>query len=297
MEKMRLPKIDIGDDIASLQKKAIEDLRNDEEVYRVIHDDLHLSNSQVKESLATLLDYQDDVHYCANCPGYDLCAKTNPHFEMGLELDEGYLKRNYSPCRVVRKFEELEKRFFVRDFPVEWRDKDFRSIDKTAQRKQAIIEMMKICRTNSGDWVYLTGKNGSGKSYILAMFANTYSALHPGCAFCDTSALVDKLKDLQINSKNEFDERFKALCSCPLLVLDDFGNEFKTDFVFSSILFPILNARAKANLPTAFSSDFSLIEIESMYRLKVGAARARQLKDLILARCKVEFDVTGLPVY
>ena len=101
MEKMRLPKIDVGDDIAALQKQAIEELRNDEEVYHVIHDDLHLSNSQVKESLATLLDYQEDVHYCANCPGYDRCAKTNPHFEMGLELEDGYLKRNYSPCFIL----------------------------------------------------------------------------------------------------------------------------------------------------------------------------------------------------
>ena len=293
-----MPKIDVGDDIDLLKKQAIEGLRNDEEVYRLIHEDLHLSSAQVKAFLATLLDYQEDVSYCAHCPGYDACDKANPHFEMCLKMEEGQLMRYFSPCRVVRKMEELESRYIVRDFPEQWQELDFRSVDKTQKRMDAVAAMIALIRGKPlSPWIYLCGTHGSGKSYLLAMFANTYARTHKGCAYCDTSALIDKLKELQINAKKDFEERFALLCECPLLCLDDFGNEFKTDFVFSSILFPLLSARDKAGLPTAFSSDFPIEDIETMYSAKIGAPRARQLRQLLFHNCKKQFDVSGLKIY
>ena len=296
MEKMKLPKLSLGDDIAELQKKAIDGLKADEPVYKVIHDDLQLSLGQVKESLATLLDYQEDFHYCENCPGFEACNKANPHYEMSLALNDGFVTRNFAPCRVVKKLVDHETRFIVRDFPSEWQDITMKKIDKTAKRKAAIVKLAGISSKPSS-WVYLTGKNGSGKSFILATFANAYAEKNRGCAFCDTSSLIDRLKDLQINAKKDFDERFDQLLKCPLLVLDDFGNEYKTEFVFASILFPLLNMRAKEGLPVCIASDFSISEIADMYAPKIGATRANQLKNLLQARCEKEIDVTGLNVY
>ncbi|MCR5491551.1 MAG: ATP-binding protein [Bacilli bacterium] len=297
MEKMKLPKIKFGDDISDLQKQAIEGLKNDEPVYKVIHDDLKLSTGQVRESLATLLDYQEDFHYCENCPGFEACNKANPHYEMSLAVNDGFVTRNFSACRVVRKLVDYESRFIVRDFPAEWQDVNMKTIDKTGKRRSALEALVKIATKKSNKWVYLIGSHGSGKSYILATFANVYAKDNKGCAFCDTSTLVDRLKDLQINAKKDFDERFEQLVKCPLLVLDDFGNEYKTEFVFASILFPLLNLRAKENLPTCFASDFTIEEIASMYAPKIGAVRAKQFKNLLATWCGKELDVTGINVY
>lgn len=297
MEKMTLPKIKLGDDISELQKQAVEGLKSDEAVYKVIHDDLKLSLGQVKDSLATLLDFQEDFHYCERCPGFEACNKANPHYEMSLANNDGFITRNFSPCRVVKRLLDYESRFIVRDFPSEWQQKTMKDIDKTAKRNGVIALFVEIIKKKTGRWVYLTGGHGSGKSFLLATFANAFAEKNRGCAFCDTSSLIERMKDLQINAKKEFDERFEQLVKCPLLVLDDFGNEYKTDFVFSSILFPLLNLRAKEGLLTCFASDFSISEIGEMYAPKVGPTRTKQIKNLLIAKCEKEIDVSGLNVY
>ena len=84
---------------------------------------------------------------------------------------------------------------------------------------------------------------------------------------------------------------------CPLLILDGFGDEYKSDFAFSTVLFPILRERAKRSLVTGFSSDFSFAQIEEMYSQKVGKARAHQLIDLIQTKAKRAREVEGKSLY
>ena len=115
--------------------------------------------------------------------------------------------------------------------------------------------------------------------------------------FADTAALVDRLRALSIEDKAKFDKEMAKIEDCPLLILDGFGDEYKSDFAFSTVLFPLLRERAKRNLVTGFSSDFSLAQIEEMYAAKVGRPRAHQLADLVLAKAKKETSLKGVPLY
>lgn len=300
MEKAKIPHIDIGN-VSSLQEQALEGLKEDAKVYEAIKG-LGLSKLQVKENLAVLIDYQDDLHYCDHCPGFDSCDKAQPHYCLKLAFDGYEVKRQVEACPLLKQRQDYVSKFIYHDFPDDWQDKNLRSIDKSAKRNAAIVEFTKIVKGKSNRWIYLTAKARSGKSFILTCFANTYSSLKTTpIAYCVTGNLIEELKSLsfskQYDAKELFDKKISGLERCPLLILDDFGSEFVSDYTFSSILFPILLARAKAGLLTCFSSDYSIDDVVKMYGEKISGIKLRQFKKFLKDRTQGEIDVSGLELY
>ena len=94
------------------------------------------------------------------------------------------------------------------------------------------------------------------------------------------------------------DKKLELYSNIPILVLDDFGNEFKNDFVRDAILFPILSTRASKRLLTIFTSDFTISDIEALYsNTKAGAIRAKQIAKLIQSMCDEEISLGDISIY
>ena len=297
MKKAVLPNIPLGNDIKELEAQALDSFRNDPAIYEVITKELELTNKEVKLYLGALLDLQEDMATCRNCPGMDKCPKRDPHYSLKLNYVEGILTRSYEPCEKKAKLDELTSRFFVADFPSEWLDKNLTDVDRTEARKGILLAYAKILKNDDPRWIYLVSNANMGKSFMLALMAKEYGEKHHPVGFVNTAKLIDGLKERAINDKEKFERQMRLLESCPLLVLDEFGNEFKSDYVFSSVLFPILSVRSKAGLATWFSSDFEIDEIVSMYSAKIGAVRAKQFKKLLQTMCKGEMVLDGVSVY
>ena len=287
------------DELSSIINEAYEELRNDPEVSAILKK-LGLSRKEVKDHIGMLREFQKDYHVCANCPGLDNCPKDNPHYRIDIANDDGYLERRYSPCRKMIELMQANSRYFIRDFRDEWLEKTLMDadVDKTQARESVAKKLMNIAARKSSDWIYLTGKINSGRTFLLACFSNDYSKKASGSiAFADTAHLIDYLRALSIEDKTKFDKEMSRIQECPLLILDGFGDEYKSDFAFSTVLFPILRERAKRSLVTGFSSDFSFAQIEEMYSQKVGKARAHQLIDLIQTKAKRAREVEGKSLY
>ena len=296
MNKVKLDtKAIITPELSSIVEQELKQLKEDDLVYPFFRDELKINQGEAKTYLADLLDYQEDVRYCAKCPGLDRCQKNNPHFCLNLRREFGVITRHYDPCPKTVSLSSFYERYLVCSFNPDWRDAEILDIGKSvASRKTAIGNMGLIASGESDRWIYLTGNNGSGKTYMLACFANTITKAKGQGAFCDTTTLLEELKGLAINNKPEFEIRMKALREASILVLDDFGNELKTEYSFTSLLFPLLSYRAKEGKLTCFASDFKIEQIALMYRAKIGPERARQFQDLLEYRCKKEFDITGV---
>lgn len=298
MDKVKLPPV--PREAASLQEQALAELKQDKLVYKEVAA-LGLSTAQVKEGLAVLIDFQEDLHYCQHCPGYDRCNKGQPHYCIKLAHDGVELKRLFEPCPLLRARQEYANKFIYHDFPEEWQDKDLRSIDRTAKRNAILLEFGKIIKGASARWLYLSAKSRSGKSFLLACFANTYSLKRSPVAYCVSGAIIDELKSLSLSKapegKERFDRKMAGLSRCPLLVLDDFGNEFISDYTFSSILFPILYVRARAGLVTCFASDYTIEEVGRMYGEKISGIKLRQFLSFLREKTEGEIDAAGLELY
>ena len=298
MNKMVVPTSLKGTpDLEKAKKDAIEGFKNNPEVYATIQR-LGLSKGQVKEFVGPLLDLQEDLAYCASCPGLANCRKANPHFNVRLELEDGYLDRHYDPCELAQKEASFESKYIKHEFPKEWKDYDLNNVDRTKKRNDALVEMSKILLKKSNRWLYLVGGKRSGKSVMLAAFSNMFAdRIASPVAFVSTNSLIEELKNLSFGDKEEYGKKFEAYLNCSLLVLDGLGAEFVSEYNFSTFLFPLLTYRSQHNLMTCFASSLSFQEICSLYSEKVGPIRAKQLYQLLKDYCVKEIDVSGADIY
>ena len=87
-------------------------------------------------------------------------------------------------------------------------------------------------------------------------------------------------------------------CCCNVLVLDDFGNEFKNDLIRDSIIFEIISKRSAAHLFTIFTSDFTIEDIITLYSTSKSAAlRAKQIGRLIKNNAQEEVNLGEISIY
>ena len=288
-----VPAKDVDLDAAAASFEA--ELRADEDVYARIRE-LGLTRKEVGDNLGMLLDYKADFSICRNCPGLEKCPKSNPGYALDITKDNGYLERRFTPCHKVVLRMKRDARYILSDMPDDWKEKNFNDVDMSAARNVTLRKL--LTAQEKGNWFYLNGGFNSGKSYILACFANQYAEDNDvSVAFVDTTRLIDRLRNYSIKDKKSFSEEMSKLTSVPLLVLDGFGNEYKSDFAFSTVLYPLLSERARNKNLTFFTSDFSYKDIEEMYGKSVGLPRAKQLISLIKSMCGKEAVLDALNVY
>lgn len=288
--------VEAGKELSVGSSSPMEAITKDEKLVAYIRS-LGLTRKQVADSIPALLEYQADQAVCEHCPGKDKCPKDNKWNEISLALENGRLVRTNGPCRLERKDIEISARFFIVSCPLDWLSKRLSTKEAgRAVRRELTKRLAKVKAGTVDCWVYAYGDSGSGKSYVLASSAGSYAKKNPGCAFVSTPDIVEELKEMSINDKKEFEKMLNRLSTCPLVVFDDFGNEFKSEYTFSSILFPILQSRAKNKLLTYFASDFPIKDIQTMYSSKIGEVRSRQLYRMLKSLSGTDYDISGLPV-
>ena len=107
--------------------------------------------------------------------------------------------------------------------------------------------------------LYLSGNFGSGKSYIVSAMLNELVKDGYTCAMI---YYPEFLRILKASFNSDFEEQFEYARKSDLLLLDDIGAENITDWSRDEILGPILQYRMDNNLPTFFTSNLSLEELE-----------------------------------
>lgn len=112
--------------------------------------------------------------------------------------------------------------------------------------------------------LYIFGKYGSGKSYLLSCIAQ--ELLLKG-----VSVLLTYVPDIVRSMKTgiqqyDLEKRVNMLKQMDVLMLDDIGGEFSSAWFRDEILMPVLQYRMSANLPTFFSSNYSLRELTEVLK-------------------------------
>jgi DNA replication protein DnaC len=111
-------------------------------------------------------------------------------------------------------------------------------------------------------WLLFTGPFGTGKTHLAAAIANAVQNQGMNVMFITVPDLLDHLRyTFSPDSPVNFDRRFQAVRSAPLLVLDDLGTESATPWAKEK-LFQLLNHRYVAQLPTVITSSKVLEAIE-----------------------------------
>ena len=261
-----------------------------------------MTDEVMDKNITKIYDFVRDINYCRKCPGIKKCKKDNAYVISKVTYSYGVVENQLIPCPEILKRVTFERQFLVRDFADEWLDVIMSDINKSKEKTQAASNYMKYLRNEEYNWLYLTGGIGSGKSYLAAAMSidlakRGLKGKSPIC-FINASKRFLELSDLNKQKSDEFKKKLELYSTVPVLIIDDFGHEFKNDFIRDAIVNEIITTRCNKKLFTIFTSNFTLDEIEILYSTSnAGAIMSKQIVKTIRSMCKNEINLGDLKLY
>lgn len=109
--------------------------------------------------------------------------------------------------------------------------------------------------------LYLYGKFGVGKSYLLGAIANQLAEMkHVSSLIVYVPEFFREMK--QSLGNHSTNDKIEAVKKVPILMLDDIGAEAMSSWTRDEVLGSILQYRMQEELPTFFTSNFNYDELE-----------------------------------
>ncbi len=183
-------------------------------------------------------------------------------YEPVLIMNHGYADVSYQTTEELAKRQEtanLLRRVQIIGLPEQLKQVDFYDdVTDQNQKQFEIFQKMEqfIDHFPNEKGLYLYGDFGVGKSFRCAALANELAKKGISTMLVHYPSFVAEL-DFN-NAKAYVDELKKA----EFLVLDDIGAELNNVWLRDSVLQVILQHRMQENLPTFFTSNLTMVELE-----------------------------------
>ena len=229
------------------------------------HEELIKYTSQLEESFK---EYRN----CSKCKSIHECKNKVPGYAYLPKIVNDKLQFNYVPCKFQKKINEVKndrKNVSFIDAPKELMDAEMSNIYLDEKKRFPVIDWInKFTEDYKKDshikGLFLSGSFGTGKTYLVAALFNELSK--QGIK----SAIVyypEFLRSLKGSFGTDFNQRVEYIKRVPLLLLDDIGAESSTAWARDEILGPIMQYRMQEHLPTFFTSNLSLEELEAHFSI------------------------------
>lgn len=244
-----------------------EVLQNREVQAFLIENKQEISEQMIERSLAKLYEFTTQSKACEQCSSLDRCSNMMKGFHPHLIIRGNSIDLQYERCPKKTVYDERRKHARLIQsiyVPREILDASFANfhLDKGRLKasKLAIDFVDNYERGKKQKGLYLYGKFGVGKSYLLGAIAN-------GLAKKEVSSLIVYVPEFIREMKSSIGEqtvdvKLDVIKKAPVLMLDDLGAETMSSWVRDEILGTILQFRMLENLPTFFTSNFNFSELE-----------------------------------
>lgn len=247
---------------------------------------LQATEKEIRQSLATF---------------YEIYLQTReknqhlPDYVIKLERVNGYLEKVIEPNAALQKQYEEEARFYLNDSPGNYRDVTLGKIDLKKERLDLIKEAMDIINKKSRNWLYITGPKRIGKSFLANVILNELINAGSGLvAYIDLPSRIQEFQELNFNNKELLNQRMQKLTTCEVLVIDKFGDEYKSIFTRDTFVYPLLEKRVSNDLITIIVSEFSLEQIKLLYTLEKHEIKSRQMINLLKTKITKEYKISEI---
>lgn len=249
-----------------LEKNFIKAL-NDNNFVRIVNT-LDISEKVKMKYTSHLQEVAKQIDICANCKGLGNC----PYDIKGLieypTVEDNLIRFVYKKCKYKLKDEkdtEYLKNVSFYKMPEELTKAGFKKIYKDDANRLETVKALKefydnYLKDKKVKGIYLHGNFGSGKSYLVAALFNELAKKGIKSTIVYFPELLRSLKS---GFGNEYESRFDEIKYSKLLLIDDIGAEKVTEWSRDEVLGSILQYRMDSNLPTFFTSNLSIEELES----------------------------------
>lgn len=115
------------------------------------------------------------------------------------------------------------------------------------------------------------GEPGIGKTFLSTCIAK--ELIETNCSVIyetayKTFSMLEELKFKKTDNEDRLRFKVEKLYSCDLLILDDLGSEFSTQYT-TAALFDIINSRLISGKKTVINTNLSMAELEKKYSERV----------------------------
>ncbi|MBQ3149771.1 MAG: ATP-binding protein [Clostridia bacterium] len=134
-------------------------------------------------------------------------------------------------------------------------------------------DILNFCKAYAKDFdlrsqsIFMYGETGLGKTHLSLAIAGEVVRKGYGVIYGSAQNLFSKIEKEHFSRDNDEDAA-SAVLNCDLLIIDDLGAEFSTQFSVSA-LYNIINTRMQSGLPVIISTNLPVKEFESRYTRRV----------------------------
>ncbi|MDA8353844.1 MAG: primosomal protein DnaI [Firmicutes bacterium] len=220
-----------------------------------------------RRSLPQLRQMVTERKHCDHCPGLNQCPNLVPGYRTELQGFGGYLDLRLAPCeKRIAQEEEHRRKQLIRShyIPTDIIQATFDQMEWDSGRADAIEAVMDFCeqfesgRPRKG--LYLYGPFGVGKSRIAGAMAQYLVRYGIDSLMVYVPDFVREIKESIRDG--QIQRKLDALRQATVLIMDDVGAENITPWIRDEIFGAILQYRMVEKLPTVYTSNLGLDELE-----------------------------------
>ena len=221
---------------------------------------------------------------------------TDVHYTCSKCLDSGYVDTKICSCLkellITKNIESsgmgrlMDKQSFD-SFDLSWyKDNDAKIMKANYDRAVAFAEKFGTHQDN----LFLIGTTGTGKTHISTSIAKAVIAKGFSVLYDSAQNIVSAFEDDKFRSGfNQTDSKAEKYLECELLIIDDLGTEFVTQFS-TSCMYNLITTRQNRGLNTIISTNLSFDELRTNYSGRI-TSRLMGSDYQILTFCGADYRI------
>ena len=269
-------------------KHSFQDACSDINFKKYVYD-LETSDETLMKYTSRLEEAFEECANCANCKDLATCKNKVKGYAYTPIAKEKVIEFSYVICEKQKEEDiknEYQSNLELFDMPKDIKKATFKDMYKDDKARVPIVKYFKDFINNydkeeQSKGVYLTGSFGSGKTYLIAALFNEMAKKGV------RSVLIyypEFLRSLKASFQTNYEEKFNSIKKAQLLLFDDIGAENCSNWSRDEVLGPILQYRMENHLPTFFTSNLTLEELENSLSITssgVDKVKARSIIERI----------------
>lgn len=223
----------------------------------------------VDKGMGKLYEYIDQSHDCNKCPSLGECINHLKGFEPNLVLERGAIGIDYTKCRLKTANDnkrQASSMIHSMYMPKEVMQATLSGFELDDSRMEAFRAVGAFLDEATGPdhlpekGLFLYGKFGIGKSYLLSAVANELAEMRVKTVLVFVPEFMREMK--QAIGDQTLQEKVDYVKKADVLMLDDIGAEAMSSWTRDEVLGTILHYRMAERLPTFMTSNFSYSELQ-----------------------------------